>query len=38
MKKAFENHFNKKSKINPILTNFQSLLCSKKAYPRPSIL
>ena len=38
LKKAFENHFNKKNKINPVLTNFQYLFCSEKAYPRPGTL
>ena len=28
----------KKNKINPILTNFQHLFCSEKAYPRPGTL
>ena len=31
-KRAFENHFDEKNKINPILTNFQHLFCSEKAF------
>ena len=37
LKRAFENHFDEK-KINRILTNFQHLFCSEKAYPRPGTL
>ena len=38
LKRVFENHFDEKNKINPILTNFQHLFCSEKAYPRPGTL
>ena len=38
LKRAFENHFDEKNKINPVLTNFQHLFCSEKAYPRPGTL
>ena len=38
LKRAFENYFDEKNKINPILTNFQHLFCSEKAYPRPGTL
>jgi hypothetical protein len=37
LKNAFENHFDEK-KNNPVLTNFQHLFCSEKAYPRPGTL
>ena len=32
--RTFENHFDEKNKINPVLTNFQHLFCSEKAYPK----
>jgi len=35
LKRAFENNFDEKKKINPVLINFQHLFCSEKAYPRP---
>jgi hypothetical protein len=38
LKRAFENYCDEKNKINPVLTNFQDLICSEKAYPRPGIL
>ena len=38
LEKTFENHFDEKNKINPILTNFQHLFCSEKAYPKPDTL
>jgi len=38
LKTAFENNFDEKNKINPVLTNFQQLFCSEKAYPRPGTL
>ena len=38
LKRAFENHFDEKSKINPVLTNFKHLFCNDKAYPRPGTL
>ena len=38
LKRAFENHFDEKNKINPVLTNFQHLFCNEKAYPRPGTL
>ena len=38
LKRAFENHFDEKNKINPVLINVQHLFCSEKAYPRPGTL
>ena len=38
LKRAFESNFDGKNKIYPVLTNFQHLFCSEKAYPRPGIL
>ena len=38
VEKAFENHFDGEKKINPILTNFQHLFCSKNTCPRPGTL
>ena len=38
LKRAFEKDFDEKNKINPVLTNFQRLFCSEKAYPRPRTL
>ena len=38
LKRTFENHFDEKNKINPVLINFQYLFSSEKAYPRPGTL
>jgi hypothetical protein len=38
LKRAFENHFDEKNKINPVLINFQHLFSSEKVYPRPGTL
>jgi hypothetical protein len=38
LKRTFENHFDGKNKINPVLNNFKYLISSEKAYPRPGTL